>query len=313
MTEAGEKGDRPAISVLVISYNTRDLTLEAIRSLLEQTSVPIEVLVVDNASEDGSAEAIKAAFPDIHLIEPAQNLGFAGANNLAAESAKGDYILLLNPDTVVLDKAVDKIYAFAEENPKALIWGGKTLFGDRSLNPSSCWSRQSVWSLISQALGLSSVFRNSSFFNPEGIGGWQRDSVRSVDIVSGCFLLIKKTLWTDLEGFCKAYFMYGEDADLCLRASRFGAKPLISPEPTIIHYGGASEKVRHDQLVRLISAKQLLISHHFPKWQRPIGHCLLALWPFSRMAAHKLLRSSGEKVNVWSTVWRKRADWYPKP
>src|SRR5690606_35725860 len=113
------------------------------------------------------------------------------------------------------------------------------------------------------ATGLSSLFRGSSLFNPEGYGGWKRDTVREVDIVSGCFFLIRRELWERLGGFDPAFFMYGEEADLCLRARKLGARPMVTPEATIVHYGGASERVRADKMVRLLQAKALLIRRHW--------------------------------------------------
>ena len=115
----------------MISYNTRAMTIECLGSVVAETTAPYELIVVVNASPDGSAAAIAAAFPDLRLIASAENLGFAKGNNLAAREAKGAYILLLNPDTLVLDHAIDRPVAFAERTPRAGIWGGRTLHGER--------------------------------------------------------------------------------------------------------------------------------------------------------------------------------------
>ena len=181
------------VSIIVVSYNTRDMTLECLRSIFRETRlIDFEIIVIDNASTDGSADAISTEFGEsVLLLASSENLGFAAGNNMAATKAKGDMLLLLNPDTVVLNEALDHLYAFASQYPQAGIWGGRTLFGNGSLNPASCWSRQTLWSLFSQALGLSSLFRHSSIFNADGIGGWDRDGIRAVDIVSGCFLLLR--------------------------------------------------------------------------------------------------------------------------
>src|SRR5688500_14237732 len=121
----------PVVSILVISYNTRAMTLECLRSVVAETRVPYELVVLDNASPDGSAAAIAAAFPpesfpQIRLIASAANRGFAGGNTLAAQAARGRYLLLLNPGTLVLDHAIDRLVAFAERTPAAGIWGGRT-------------------------------------------------------------------------------------------------------------------------------------------------------------------------------------------
>lgn len=299
----------PKLSIIVVSYNTREMTLDCLRSVAAETRVPHEVIVVDNASSDGSAEAIAAAFPDIPLMAETVNHGFAKANNLAAVHARGEYLLLLNPDTVVLDGAIDRLMAFAEAQPQAMIWGGRTLYGDRSLNPTSCWRRMTLWGVVSQALGLNSLFRSSPVFNPEAYGGWARDSEREVDIVTGCFLLIRREFWNRLGGFDLSYVMYGEEADLCLRARSLGARPRMTPDAVIVHYAGASEKVRADKMVRLLRAKVLLIKRHFPAWQRPIGLLVFRFWPLSRVWGTRLL-GRDQAAGTWAEVWRRRGEWW---
>jgi GT2 family glycosyltransferase len=306
-----------SLTIIVISYNTREMTLECLRSVFRETcQETFELIVLDNASADGSAEAIAEEFGDkVRLIASSENLGFAGGNNQAAGVALGDYILMLNPDTVVLDGAVDRLVEFARQRPDAGIWGGRTLFGDGTLNRASCWSRQTLWSLICQALGFSSLFRRSTFFNAEAMGGWDREGIRFVDIVSGCFLLIRHDLWSRLNGFRPEFFMYGEEADLCLRARNFGARPMVSSAATIIHYGGASETIRADKLVRLLSAKMRLVQYHFPVFTKWLGCWLLSLWPVSRYWAQTMLgrivrQPLADKSAVWREVVRRRNEWY---
>lgn len=306
----------PKLSIIIVSYNTRKMTLECIRSVFSETkTVTFEVIVLDNDSQDDSYEAIADEFGDrIRLISSTRNLGFAGGNNRAIEQADGEFLLLLNPDTVVLDGAIDKLIDFAGQNPAAGIWGGRTQFADLTLNPASCWSRQTLWSLVSQALGLSSIFRRSNMFNPEGIGGWNREGEREVDIVSGCFLLIRRELWQKLNGFHPDFFMYGEEADLCLRARSFGARPIVTSAATIIHYGGASERVRADKMVRLLKAKCLLIKRHFSPGVISPGVALLAAWPLSRWLAHAFLAGLGrsqsrESTQVWREIWIRKKEW----
>jgi len=167
------------VSILVISYNTCDLTLACLESVFKETrQVTFEVILLDNASADGSADAVAERCPQVRLMRSGQNLGFAKGNNVAAREAQGEYLLLLNSDTVVLDGAIDKVVSFARSRPDTGIVGGRTYFGDGSLNPTSCHGRPTPWSLLCMGLGLSSVFRGSRLFDPESIGGWRRDSVR---------------------------------------------------------------------------------------------------------------------------------------
>lgn len=304
------------LSVLVVSYNTSALTLECIRSIFEQTKLPaFEVIVWDNASSDGSPDAIEETFgKKVRLVRSKTNLGFAAANNRAAELAKGDRLLLLNPDTVVRDGAIDALTAFADRFPSCRIWGGRTVFGDGRLNPASCWGRQTLWGLLSQASGLTVAFKKTTLFNPEGMGGWNREGTRQVDIVSGCFFMISAELWRSLGGFREEFFMYGEEADLCLRARQLGVRPMVSSTATIVHYGGASDRVFSKKIVKLLKAKRMLIDKHFAPSIRGIAKWLLFLWPVHRYCSHAVLgffgrKASDEAREAWLTALRHRKDW----
>jgi len=303
------------VSIVVVNYNTRDVTLECLRSIFDTAPVDcFEVIVVDNASEDGSAKVFSEQFPEAQLITRDQNIGFAQANNLAARRAKGEYLLLLNPDTVSLEGSIERLLSFARANPDAGIYGGRTQFSDGSLNPTSCWRRITLWSVFCQASGLSAAFRGSQWLNPEAMGKWQRDEVREVDIVTGCFLLIRRSLWRQLDGFDESFFVYGEEADLCLRAIALGAKPLVCPEAVVIHHGGVSERVRSAKMVRLFQAKALLMRKHWAPWMARLGVSTLDLWALTRLWAWSVMRRFGrpgakDAVNTWSEVWHDRNSW----
>jgi GT2 family glycosyltransferase len=171
------------------------------------------------------------------------------------------------------------------------------------------------WNLLCRIAGLTRFFPSVEFFNGEAYGAWPRDRVREVDIVSGCFLLIPRSIWLALGGFDPLYFMYGEEADLCLRARRIGARPLLTPEAGIIHYGGASEKARTAKMVKLLMAKTTLIDRHWHVSLRPLGRNLLALWPASRALAFAALaaitgrKDFTEDAKTWREVWTCRDEW----
>jgi hypothetical protein len=305
------------VSILIISFNTRELTLACFRSVYEQTAgVEFEVVVVDNASTDGSAEAIRAAYPQVKLIALETNIGFAGGNNLAARQANGEFLLLLNPDTVILDGAVQKAVGFAREHAEVGIVGGRTFSADMRLDRNSCHGRPTPWSLFCMGMGLSSLMRKSALFNPESLGNWQRDSSREVDAVTGCFLLIRRGLWDRLGGFDESFFMYGEDTDLCIRAWEAGSRCRICPEAKLIHYGGKSEKVRSDKMVKLFAAKAQLIRKHWKPGTAWFGIVMLELWALSRMAvleAAGLVGGSGQNSGAqWREVWRRRREFAAK-
>ncbi len=306
----------PTLSILVVSYNTCAMTLACLRSIAAETrDASYEIIVVDNASSDGSAAAIADEAFGLKLMALDQNVGFARANNLAAAEARGEFLLLLNPDTLVQDQAIDRLVAFSRRRPEARIWGGRTRFADGRLNPSSAWGRMTLWRLMCRATGLTGIAARTSLFNGEAIGGWSRDTEREVDIVSGCFLMISRHDWQRLGGFDPTYFMYGEEADLCLRARELGARPAVTPSATIIHYGGASEATREGKMVKLLAAKATLIDRHFPRFAKRLGLYVHAAWPLTRWlvlsAAARIAHrpASAASATVWGRIWQRRSEW----
>lgn len=299
------------LSIIIVSYNTRELTLDCLRSVYAHPpAVPFEVILLDNASSDGSAAAIAADFPQVKLIASQENTGFAGGNNIAAKQANGQRILLLNPDTLVLEDSLNALWSFAERSPDYRIWGGRTLFGDGSLNPTSCWRSISIWSLFCRAVGLTALLPRSEIFNPEAYGGWQRDTERPVDIVTGCFLLIDRTLWEALNGFDPLFFMYAEEADLCLRARKMGARPTITPAAQIIHFGGKSETSAAEKTIKTARGRVTLIKKHWTPARQALGLQLFRLWAATRAVGHRLAPGSrADRQSDWSVVWRRRAEW----
>jgi GT2 family glycosyltransferase len=309
------QGDSLDVSIVVVNYNTRDLTLACLRSVFaEARRHAFELIVVDNASSDGSVEAIRAEFPKVRVIASTDNLGFACGNNLAAAETRGEWLLLLNPDTVVLDGAIDTLLDFASKHIEAAIFGGRTLFPDGSLNPTSCWARATLWSSLAAALGLTAAFRGSRIFDPEAMGSWDRDTARKVDIVTGCFFLLRKSDWARLGGFDERFHMYGEETDLCLRAAQLRLSCLICPDAQIVHYGGASEKARAGKMARLFRAKSQLYRKHWSASAAWLATRMLDLWALVRIVAFaggKLLGvADGESLQMWLEVWRNRQSWH---
>lgn len=301
--------DAAEVTVIIVSYNTRELTLRAVETLLANSpGLAMKVVVFDNASRDGSAAAVAAAFPQVEVIAHSENIGFARANNLVAERADTPWLCLLNPDTETHPNAISNLLAFAKANPGAGIVGGRTVFPDGSLNPASCWRKISVWSLLTQITGLSRFFPRSDLFNYEGMGGWKRDSVREVDIVVGCFLMLPTRLWRELRGFDPRYFMYGEDADLSLRAQALGFRPMITPDAQIMHLVGASTKKHADKVCAVMRAKATLVRDHWSRPMVPVGLGLLWAWAFARRLGAMTARSPEQRDRL-RQIWRERRAW----
>jgi N-acetylglucosaminyl-diphospho-decaprenol L-rhamnosyltransferase len=301
------------LTVVIVTWNTRELTLRCLETLFDNThDLSMRVIVADNHSEDGSADVIAERFPQVDLIRNPEDFGFGRANNEAIRLVDSEWLLLLNPDTEVQPDAINNLLAFSEQHPEAGVTGGRTVFPDGSLNIASCWNKMTLWSLFCSFTGLCRLFSETILFNPEAIGGWKRDTVRHVNIVVGCFLMIPTALWRRLGGFDPRYFMYGDDADLCLRAAALGYRPMITPDAQIMHLVGASAPTKTVKMLQLWTSKATLVRVHWPKLLAPVG--LLELWlccatrSLASVALAKL-SGRGNRTDVWPEMWAKRHDW----
>jgi N-acetylglucosaminyl-diphospho-decaprenol L-rhamnosyltransferase len=298
------------VAVVIVSYNTAHLISECLDSLDKQRgALAQQVIVIDNGSSDGSVEAIRN-HADVELIDAGKNLGFARAVNRAAATADAEFLVLLNPDTVVLDQAIERLADFASSHPGHGLYGGRTVHRDGSYEMSSCWALPTVWSMTCFALGLTTLFRGSARFDPESLGDWRRDTVREVGIVTGCLLLIPLALWRDLGGFDERYFMYGEDADLAFRVRTAGMRPIISPDACIVHDVGGASSSRGDKLVLLYRGKATLLRDHFRGWRRQ----LVLVELVAGVALRTVLASIGPAkrspaADGWRQVWQARKLW----
>ena len=288
------------LSVVIVSYRNPELTRACLTSVFAEVDAPsFEVIVVDNDSGDGTPEMIEREFPAARLIRAGTNVGFARANNLAVRAARGDYVLLLNPDTVVLDRAPERLLAFARERGLG-VYGGRTLTPGGELDPRSCWGRQTLWSTFCFATGLATVFRGHRFLDPESLGGWPRDSVRNVGTVTGCLVLVPRALWERLGGFDERFFMYGEDVDLCERARALACPVTVTPAATIVHVVGASS-TSGAKMGMIMKGRATVMRKHWAPPARLAGLGLLAVGAG--------LRAAAARSGMWAEVWRRRADW----
>ena len=246
------------VSVLIVNWNTREILRNCLKSIYEQTrDLTFEVIVIDNASEDGSPQMVKEQFKEAILVENSTNRGFAAANNQGMTMAKGRYVLLLNSDTVVLDNAIAKTMVFADARPEGAVIGCRILNPDKTLQE-GCFMFPSLLNLLLSATYMYKLFPRSKFFGRENMTWWNRDDEREVDVVTGCFMLVRREAIEQVGVMDEQYFMYGEETDWCYRFKKAGWKCLFSPSGSIIHIGRASSKVRRHAMALQCRASILL-------------------------------------------------------
>lgn len=301
---------RPDASVVIVSYNTRELTLQCLRSLLASrtSDVHFDVTVVDNASRDGSAEAVAGTFPAVRLITLPANVGWGRAVNRGAVSTDGHFLLLLNPDTRPVGHPVTELVRFARSRPGHGLYTGRTLNADGSDDTYSCWGLPSLHSYLSFATGLSAALPRRAWANPEGLPDYDRRSIREVPAVSGCLMLVERELFYRLGGFDPRYFLYSDDIDLCARARRLGARPLVTPQAAVLHVGGASS-TSDGQRVKILRGKATYLRQHWPPGRARLGVALLTVGVGLRALGGALLGAQRSGGVNWRAVWRQRRVW----
>jgi GT2 family glycosyltransferase len=260
--------------------------------------------VVDNDSQDGSANAIEQEFPQLTLIRTGSNLGFSGGVNLGAKQFQSNYLLLLNPDTVILEGAIDNLFAFAQQKPNNGIWGGVTFNNDMTLNTHNAWSKPTTLTLFFSALGLSKTFSKSCFFNKANYGCWQRDTEHEIDMLQGCFFLTQRRLWEQLGGLDETFFMYGEESDYCLKAIQQGYRPIVTPTAKIIHHGGASEVNLSGKMIKLLKGKIELVNRHSSTWEKPLHRTLLLFYVVNKTITSRLFSFIRTEKKAQATEWK---------
>ncbi len=297
------------VAIVIVTYNSREQIGECLESVIAQRKgVTQQIIVVDNDSRDDTVHFIREAFPEVELVVPGANLGFAAGVNLGVTHADAEFVLLLNPDTVILNHAVDVIVEFARKHPTNGLYGGRTLKPDGSLEPSSCWGSPSLWSMAMFGLGLTTLMPRNPWLDPESLGSWKRDTVREVGVITGCFLLASKRVWEKLGGFDERYFMYGEDVDLAIRAQRAGYRPLICPQAELMHEVGQSSETPVHKALLLYRGKASLVRTHWKGPAKWLGLFFLAAGTFLR-AGIAGISSRKDGGGRWQTLWKERETW----
>lgn len=301
------------LSIVIVSYNVRDLLRDCLRSI--QASLALnpelaaEILVVDNASTDGSARMVSAEFPGVDLIERATNDGFAAANNAAIRRSAGRYVLLLNPDTVVLRDALDRVVRFLDEHPAVGVAGAKLLYPDGT-RQHSCFRFPTLW------MSFLDFFPINHRLTSSRLNGRypSRDDGRAypIDHPLGAFFAVRREAIEQVGLLDEGYFIYCEEVDWALRIKRAGWEAYYVPTAEVIHYGGQStQQFRGKMLVELYRSRFRLFRKHYGSlyvWAaRRIIHLGLA-WELrrARRAAGRGDITSDdlrERTEAYKTIW----------
>jgi len=232
------------LSIVILCWNDLKVIGDCLQSIYAGTrSTELEVIVSDNGSTDGTIEHIRRSFPQVRLIENGTNLRFAKGNNVGIRASQGEYVLILNPDTIVHPGSLDKLVAYADQHPEAGAFGCRILHADGSYHESGR-PFPSVRGDLVAALYLRSLARLSDWLLADTYTGWKGDTERKVDWQSGCCVLFRGELLKRLGGFDEQFFYYYEDVDLCKRVWEAGYPILYTPRPTVTHLGGQSTKQR---------------------------------------------------------------------
>lgn len=231
------------LSVIIVNYNVCYFLEQAIKSVINASkNLDVEILVVDNNSVDKSVELVQSKFPEITLIANKENVGFSKANNQAMRIAKGEYVLLLNPDTLLEEDTLEKCCVFMDQHPNAGALGVKMVDGKGNFLPESKRGLPTPEVAFFKMFGLSSVFPKSKWFGKYHLGYLAEDETNEVEVLSGAYMFMRKEALDKVGLLDEEYFMYGEDIDLSYRIIKGGFKNYYYPETRIIHYKGESTK-----------------------------------------------------------------------
>ncbi|MDH3652595.1 MAG: glycosyltransferase family 2 protein, partial [Saprospiraceae bacterium] len=253
------------LSIVVVNYNVKYFLQQLLLSIFQsKTNFDYEVIVVDNDSQDGSIPFLKKQFADVRYIENDMNLGFAKANNQGIKTAKGNYILLLNPDTLVQEDTLQKSVDFMADHPNAGAMGVRMVDGGGKYLPESKRGFPTPLVAFFKVFGLSTLFPRSKIFNGYYLGYLPDDQTHSIDVLTGAFMILRQATLQRIGLLDEDFFMYGEDIDLSYRIKKAGYDIFYSPNTSIVHYKGESTNKDSIQYIRqFYKAMQTFALKHY--------------------------------------------------
>lgn len=253
------------LSIIIVNFNVKAFLQNCLISIQRAVqNITHEIIVIDNASDDGSVEFIKKNFPNVKLIESKTNLGFSRANNLGLLQSSGKFICLINPDTLVQENTFDEMISFFKSNPNAGLAGCKILNPDGTFQLACRRSFPTPWVAFTKVVGLSKLLPKSKFFSKYNLTYLNENETYEVDAVSGSFMFLRREVFDKIGGLDENFFMYGEDLDWCYRIKAGGYKVFYVHSTQIIHYKGESTRRSSlDEVKVFYDAMRLFVSKHF--------------------------------------------------
>jgi N-acetylglucosaminyl-diphospho-decaprenol L-rhamnosyltransferase len=277
----------PDISIIILSWNTRNLLASCLRSIYQTANdLDMEIIVVDNASQDDSREMVRAEFPQVRLIENKENVGFARANNQAARIAQGQYIFLLNSDAELQTDSLQVMLTLMKNNPKAGIVGAQLINPNGSFQASHT-NFPTLWREFLILTGLGRIFYGYWYpsHGPENELGPQ-----AVDYVEGAALLIRRDIYLQQNGLDEGYFMYTEEVDICYRFRKSGWQVWYHPQARILHHGGASSLNHRPQREgQLYRSRVRFLRKHYGNWAASLLKLQIFILTGIKLVFHKTL------------------------
>jgi GT2 family glycosyltransferase len=279
-----------ALSIVIVTWNCKKYIAECLDSLRSHAQDPqVEIIVVDNASWDGTPEFIRETHPNVLLIESKENLGFAKGNNVGLRKTTGEYICLINPDVRVFEGCIEKMLEYMKENPRIGLLGPRMIAPDGK-SYRSYMGAPTLWRLFCRALALDDLFPQSKLFAGFLMSYFKRDQIAEVDILNGWFWMTRRAAFNEVGPLEETLFMYGDDLDWSKRYRDAGWNVVYFPVAESLHHGGATTARAP---IRFSVEMQ---KANFQYWQKNYGRAsqlvyLAIIWihQMSRVAGYSLL------------------------
>jgi GT2 family glycosyltransferase len=258
-------------SIIIVTWNQKDIVSQCLASLNRYADDPtVEIIVVDNASSDGTPEMIRDRFPAINLLAQSSNLGFAKGNNVGLAKSSGQFICLVNSDVIVPAGCIEKLTDYLRQNPDIGMVGPKMLLHDGTIGP-SCMGFPTIWNWFCRALALDALFKNSRFFGGYLRTDFRYDRTQDVDVLTGWFWVVCRRAVEQVGPLDERYFFYGDDIDWSKRFHKAGWRVVFNPDASAIHYCGASSARAPLRFYIEMHRANLQFCKKFHAWPKRLG------------------------------------------